>query len=263
MAEKRMFMKSVIDSDDFLDMPLSTQALYFHLSMRADDDGFVNNPKRIQRTISASEDDLKLLIAKRYLLCFESGVIVIRHWRMHNTLKKDRYTPTQYQEELALLDIKDTKEYTEKYFGTSLEPTRNQNGTRMEPQYSKDKISIGKISKTYVSSDAETTVSDKPKLDVFEERFERFWSAYPKKIGKGDARKKFLKLKPNQQLFDQIMAALSAAKKTEQWTKSNGQFVPNPATWLNQSRWEDDYSGSTATNSASLDYGEENEYMPF
>lgn len=129
MAEKRMFMKSVIDSDDFLDMPLSTQALYFHLSMRADDDGFVNNPKRIQRTISASEDDLKLLIAKRYLLCFESGVIVIRHWRMHNTLKKDRYTPTQYQEELAMLDIKDTKEYTEKYFGTSLEPEWNQSGT--------------------------------------------------------------------------------------------------------------------------------------
>ena len=102
---------------------------------------------------------------------------------------------------------------------------------------------------------------DKP--DLMQERFEQFWKLYPKKVGKGDARKKFLKLKPNQKLFDQILSAVEAAKKTEQWTKNNGQFVPNPATWLNQSRWEDDYSGSMATNSANLDYGEENEYMPF
>lgn len=101
------------------------------------------------------------------------------------------------------------------------------------------------------------------KNDVMQERFEQFWKLYPKKVGKGDARKKFLKLKPNQKLFDQILSAVEAAKKTEQWTKNNGQFVPNPATWLNQSRWEDDYSGSMATNSANLDYGEENEYMPF
>lgn len=102
---------------------------------------------------------------------------------------------------------------------------------------------------------------DKP--DLMQERFEQFWKLYPKKVGKGDARKKFLKLKPNQKLFDQILSAVEAAKKTEQWTKNNGRFVPNPATWLNQSRWEDDYSGSMATNSANLDYGEENEYMPF
>lgn len=101
------------------------------------------------------------------------------------------------------------------------------------------------------------------KNDVVQERFEQFWKLYPKKVGKGDARKKFLKLKPNQKLFDQILSAVEAAKKTEQWTKNNGQFVPNPATWLNQSRWEDDYSGSMATNSANLDYGEENEEMPF
>ena len=105
VAEKRMFTQKIIDSDAFLDMPLSTQALYFHLNMRADDDGFVNNPKRIQRTVGASEDDLKLLIAKRFLICFENGVIVIKHWRMHNTLKSDRYRPTQYQEEYALLEV--------------------------------------------------------------------------------------------------------------------------------------------------------------
>ena len=114
MAEKRMFTQKIIDSDAFLEMPLSTQALYFHLNMRADDDGFVNNPKKLQRYIGAGDDDLKLLLAKRFVIGFESGVIVIKHWRMHNTLRKDRYSPTQYQEEFALLDVKDNKSYTER-----------------------------------------------------------------------------------------------------------------------------------------------------
>lgn len=113
MAEKRMFTQKIIDSDAFLDMPLSAQALYFHLNMRADDDGFVNNPKKIQRVINASEDDLKLLLLKRFVIGFDSGVIVIKHWRMHNTLRKDRYTPTLYQDELAQLAVKDNRAYTE------------------------------------------------------------------------------------------------------------------------------------------------------
>ena len=113
MAERRMFTQKIVDSDAFLDMPLTSQALYFHLNMRADDDGFVNNPKKIQRMIGASEDDLKLLIAKRFVLAFENGVVVIKHWRMHNLLRKDRYSPTQYQEEKAKLELKDNGSYTE------------------------------------------------------------------------------------------------------------------------------------------------------
>ena len=138
MAEKRMFTQKIIDSDAFLDMPLSTQALYFHLNMRADDDGFINNPKRIQRTVGASEDDLKLLIAKRFVICFENGVIVIKHWRMQNTLRKDRYNPTQYQEQYALLDVKDNNAYTEKTVATTWQP----NGNQLATQYSIDKYSI-------------------------------------------------------------------------------------------------------------------------
>lgn len=137
-----MFTQKIIDSDPFLDMPLSTQALYFHLNMRADDDGFINNPKRIQRTIGASEDDLKLLIAKRFVICFESGVIVIKHWRMHNTLRKDRYNPTTYQEELALLEVKGNKSYTEKDDGNQMATTCLPNGNQMATQYSIDKNSI-------------------------------------------------------------------------------------------------------------------------
>ncbi len=113
MAERRMFAKSIIDSDAFLDMPLSTQALYFHLSMRADDEGFVGNPKRIRGMIGASEDDLKLLIAKRFILAFPSGVVVIKHWRIHNYLQNDRCKPTTYIEERETLTFDGKKAYTE------------------------------------------------------------------------------------------------------------------------------------------------------
>lgn len=118
MAEKRMFARSLIDSDAFLDMPLSAQALYFHLNMRADDDGFVNNPKRITDYVGAASDDLKLLLAKRFIIVFDdSGVIVIRHWRLHNTLRSDRYHPTNYQAELSRLCIAENKAYTEQKSG--------------------------------------------------------------------------------------------------------------------------------------------------
>lgn len=113
MAERRMFAKTIIDSDAFLDMPLSAQSLYFHLAMRADDDGFVNNPKKIQRMIGASDDDCKLLIMKRFILAFESGVIVIKHWRIHNYIQKDRYKETLYKAEKSKLAIDAKNGYTE------------------------------------------------------------------------------------------------------------------------------------------------------
>ena len=112
MAEKRMFSKTIIDSDAFLDMPLSSQALYFHLSMRADDDGFVNNPKKIQRIIGCGDDDLKLLMAKKFLIPFESGIVVIKHWRIHNYIRNDRYKETNYIEEKSMLGIEKNKAYS-------------------------------------------------------------------------------------------------------------------------------------------------------
>ena len=112
MSDRRMFAKTIIDSDAFLDMPLSSQALYFHLSMRADDDGFINNPKKIQRTVGSSDDDLKLLIAKNFLIPFETGVVVIKHWKIHNYIRGDRKKDTVYQEEMAQLTVKDNGAYT-------------------------------------------------------------------------------------------------------------------------------------------------------
>lgn len=122
MAERRCFSNKIVGSDAFLEMPLSTQALYFQLGMNADDDGFVNSPRRLVRYVGASEDDFKLLIAKRFILYFEEGVVVIKHWRMHNSLKNDRLKMTQYPEIAARLYIKDNKSYTDSPFdgGVSL-----------------------------------------------------------------------------------------------------------------------------------------------
>lgn len=132
MAKKRMFSLGVLDTDAFLDMPLSAQALYFHLNLRADDDGFVGNPKRITQNIGASIDDLKILVAKRFVIAFEDGVIVIKHWRMHNVIKSDRYIKTNYIEDLAALDIKDNGAYTIKTDGAQLERKWSANGAQAE-----------------------------------------------------------------------------------------------------------------------------------
>lgn len=146
MAEKRMFTKKITESDAFLDMPLSAQALYFHLNMNADDDGFVNNPKMIARLIGAKADDLDSLIRKRFLLSFDSGVVVIKHWRMNNTIQADRYKRTSYAEEMSQLDIKDNKSYTWKQFGNTLETDWKQFGNTLETQIRLDKNRLDKNS---------------------------------------------------------------------------------------------------------------------
>lgn len=146
MAERRMFTMKIVDSDAFLEMPMSTQCLYFHLNMRADDDGFVNNPKRIQRTIGASEDDLKILLAKRFILGFESGIVVIKHWRMHNLLRKDRYNPTQYIKEKETLMLNENNSYTEKPPIDLLDTTWQPSGNQMATQDSIGEDSIVKDS---------------------------------------------------------------------------------------------------------------------
>lgn len=112
MAERRMFAKTIIDSDAFLDMPTSSQALYFHLAMRADDEGFINNPKKVQRIVTCSDDDMKLLVAKKFIIPFESGIVVVKHWRIHNYIRGDRLTQTVYRKERELLSLKDNESYT-------------------------------------------------------------------------------------------------------------------------------------------------------
>ena len=163
MAERRMFAKTIIDSDAFLDMPLSTQALYFHLSMRADDEGFINNPKKIQRMIGASDDDLKLLVVKNFIIPFETGIVVIKHWKIHNYIRCDRFKETVYQEEKALLEIKENKAYT---IGI---PNGRQATYQMDTQVRLGKDSIGKDSIDIIDAESSPPKNAKPKKHKYGE----------------------------------------------------------------------------------------------
>ncbi len=132
MAERRMFAKTIIDSDAFLDMPQSSQLLYFHLSMRADDEGFINNPKSIMRNVRCTEEDILQLINKKFIIPFETGIVVIKHWKIHNYIRNDRFKPTKYQDEKTTLALDENNAYTtskiqENYVGI---PSDNQMDTQ-------------------------------------------------------------------------------------------------------------------------------------
>lgn len=139
MANKRMFSVDVVETDAFLDLPPKAQALYFHLGMRADDDGFVASPRSIMRVIGCNAGDLKRLEAAGYVISFDSGVLVVTDWKINNTLKNDRHRKTVFQNEFALLEESTSKRYILSNSGTISEPCWNQNGNQLEPQYSIEK----------------------------------------------------------------------------------------------------------------------------
>ena len=173
MAERRMMAKSIIETDMFLDMPTSCQCLYFHLLLRADDDGFISNPKSIVRTLSASADDLKLLIAKQYLISFESGVVVIKDWKIHNYIRNDRYKASNVPER-ELLNIRKDKAYTLKEddgvpmidYGI---PADNQMDTNGIPTVSigKDRLGKDRLGKDRLDIEGECEKSHSPKRKTF------------------------------------------------------------------------------------------------
>lgn len=221
-----MFTKKVTDDDNFMSLSSSAQALYLHLSMSADDDGFSNQVSVSMFKAHASVQDLQALLEKRYIYQFENGVIVIKHWRMANALRKDRYTPTAFQEELKRLEIKDNGSYTWLPDGCQVVAERL-------PQDSIGKNSIDKNSiKTDVQSERE-------------QAFETFWLHYPKKQGKKVAEKAFEKI--DLSLLPRIIEAVERQIPTEQWRKENGRYIPLPSTWLNQERWNDEVQSKPKT----------------
>jgi len=170
MSDKRMFSKQIIGSDAFLEMPLSAQALYFHLGMEADDDGFLNNPNRMTKIVGANVDDLKLLIAKKFIIAFESGVVVIKHWFMNNYIREDRKQPTVYQTELAQLAIKENKAYTLSANGLTND---NQMDGISQPKLNKVKLNKVKLDKVSVNSNSDGFVENaimqhNPQYDLLE-----------------------------------------------------------------------------------------------
>lgn len=220
-----MFSPKIVDSDAFLDMPISTQALYFHLGMRADDDGFVN-PRKIMRMIGASDDDLRVLVGRRFVLPFENGVVVIKHWKINNLIRKDWYQETIYGDLKKRLKIKENGAYTELVNETlPLSSTQDRLG----------KVSIG------------NKHSDENEEHV--RSFDAFWKAYPRKVSKPQSLKAWIRLRPDAELQSKILAAIEVHKKSRQWVKDDGVFIPHPSTWLNQRRWEDemnpDYKNSS------------------
>jgi hypothetical protein len=169
-----MFNKEIVNSDAFSSMPISSQALYFHLGMEADDDGFINNPLRVVRAINVSSDDLNLLLVKRFILQFQSGVIVIKHWRKNNQIRYDRYKTTTYKDEAMLLYVKDDGTYTLNAENTNAIPFMAPNGVnygnQLATQYSIDKVSVVKVSQDKLSKSSSKNVSiikptDKPTTD--------------------------------------------------------------------------------------------------
>lgn len=202
-----MFTQKIVDSDAFLDMPLSTQALYFHLNMRADDDGFVNNPKKIQRMIGASDDDLKLLIAKRFLLAFENGVVVIKHWRMHNLLRKDRYNPTQYQEQKERLLLKDNGAYTENVEISMISEPDNQMATTWQPDgnqmATQDRIGKDRIGK------------DRIDYNGIVDAYNSICPSLPSVKSLSEARKKAIRARLNSYTIEDIHEAFRKAEASD------------------------------------------------
>ena len=199
MAERRMFAKTIIDSDAFLDMPHSTQLLYFHLSMRADDDGFINNPKKIQRMVGCGDDDLKLLIAKNFIIPFESGVVVIKHWKIHNLVRTDRYKETVYQEEKSMLETKENKAYT------LCQPLGIPNGDQTETQVRLGKDRLGEV----------RLGKDRIDYQLIADMFNDICISFPRLTVLSDKRKQAIKARLNTYTVEQFREMFEKAEASD------------------------------------------------
>ena len=222
MAERRMFSKTIIDSDAFLDMPLSTQALYFHLSMRADDDGFINNPKKIQRMIGCAEDDLKLLVAKNFIIPFDSGVVVIKHWKINNFIRTDRYKETVYQEEKAILITKENKAYT---LGI---PNDNQRYTQV--RLGKDRIGKDRLGKDRLVDEEEPQPTETYQQIV--DKYNEICKSYPKIIKITESIKKSIRRCLETYSQEELIAVFEKAEQSNFLKGDNNHNWQADFEWL-------------------------------
>jgi hypothetical protein len=197
MAERRMFAKTIIDSDAFLDMPVTARLLYYDLAMRADDDGFVNSPKKIMRMIGASQDDLTVLALKKFIIPFDNGIVVIKHWRIHNYIRKDTYTETPYTEQKNLLALDENRAYTLNINEVSTDWQRAVDEPSTQVRLGKDslvKVSIGEGSKEDITAD-EPPTTPHPRIDflAIQNLYNTYCPSLPRCSALSDARKKAIK----------------------------------------------------------------------
>lgn len=227
----------IVDSDAFLDMPLSTQALYFHLNMRADDDGFVGNPKKIMRLIGATDDDFRILVAKNFLLLFDNGVIVIKHWRMHNTLSSGRYHETTYLTEKEALLLKKNGAYSltegEKLDDTKLlEMADRQSRRTKDEQKTNADIDIDKdIDK---EKDINIISSKKYEIDYQEviNYYHHFCPSLPKVTKITEARKKLINARLKDYSVDEVKTAFKLAEESDFLTGRSGKWGGANFDWV-------------------------------
>jgi len=255
MAERRMFSKQIIDSDMFLDMPVSAQALYFHLAMRADDEGFLNNPSKIMKIVGANKNDMDILIIKKFIIDFPSGIIVIKHWYIHNYIQNDRFRPTVYDGEKLLLDRKENKVYTLRK--DQIEDadlfTQNSDVYSLDTQVSIGKDSIDKKRKDIEQKPLEILVETKS-------LFGQFWLIYPRKVGRDKCFRWFETHKISNELFNDIIKAIENQKKWDQW--QDIQFIPHPYTWLNRGGWNDEQGKKESNHGKDSEPIKKDAYIP-
>ena len=232
MAQRRMFSKKITETDLFLDMPMSAQCLYFHLNMSADDDGFIGNAKTIRRMIGASEDDLKLLLAKEFLIPFDNGVVVIKDWKIHNYIQKDRYNETIYKDEKASLVENENKQY-QRLSHMDTKCIQNVSSTDTQVRLGKDRLGKDIKEIPQPSNDGQST----------SERFEVLWKQYPKKQGKKKALDYYKRALKNGATDEVIMQGIEDYKKYLDLEKSKGwQRKPmDGSRWFNEERWNDEF----------------------
>lgn len=219
MAERRMFAKTIIDSDAFLDLPLSSQALYFHLSMRADDEGFINNPKKIQRMIGASDDDLKLLIVKNFIIPFESGIVVIKHWRIHNYIRGDRLHKTKYTEEKDFLEVKENGAYT---------LCQTSDGQMSDDRHTEIRLGKVSIGKDNIDISSKNSI-DYPKII---ELYHKNCPSLPKVTKITDARKKLINARLKDYSEEDLEKAFKLAEESDFLTGRNGKWGGANFDWV-------------------------------
>lgn len=176
MAERRMFAKTIIDSDAFLDMPISARLLYYDLAMRADDDGFVNSPKKIMKIVGATQDDLSILAVRKFIIPFDNGVVVIKHWYIHNYIRKDTYNETPYKEQKELLEFDENKSYRIK--------NTDETSRQLPVDVSLTQVSIGKDSIDNTINIVRKLTEEKVKKDSYMDQVEEILSYLNEKTGK-------------------------------------------------------------------------------
>ena len=226
-----MFAKTIVTSDAFLDMPPTARCLYFTLGMFADDDGFVNNPKSIMRQVGATSDDINILIAKKFVLAFESGVIVIKHWRIHNYIQADRYHATKYQDELNMLALDENKSYTTKPLEIPMDTECIQDVSKVdtEVRLGKDRVRKGK---------------DRLYKSELKDEFDTLWKLYPKKQGKDKAYGYYVKARKEGTTYEEVEDGINAYLSYIQAERTDVKYIKMGSTFFSQKAWLDDWTPS-------------------